>query len=98
MVLAVALSLGKVLFGWMKVPAFLKGKSDEAKLADEIDRTKDRVEAALASMDVTLHGELLAHAERVGGTLKRAGLDRDAWPLPSYVREHLHDGESGSWW
>lgn len=98
MVLAVALSLGKALFGWVKVPGFLKGRSAEAKLADEIDRTKGQVEAALADLDVSLHPELLAHAERVGGPQKRADLKREAWPLPDYVRAHLGDGESGSWW
>jgi hypothetical protein len=87
-----------MVLGQLALPGFLKGKSAEAKLADEIERTKGRVETALAALDVALHPELLAHAERVGGTQKRADLDRDAWPLPDYVRAHLGDGRSGSWW
>ncbi len=77
---------------------WLGRRTAEAKLADEIDSTKGRVETALAALEVALHPELLAHAERVGGTQKRADLDRDAWPLPEYVRGHLEDGRSGSWW
>ncbi|MEX3016294.1 hypothetical protein [Gymnodinialimonas hymeniacidonis] len=77
---------------------WLGRRSAEAKLADEIESTKSKVETALAALDVSLHPELLEHAERVGETQKRADLDRDAWPLPEYVRAHLRDGESGSWW
>ncbi len=98
MVLGIALSVGRMVLGKMAVPGFLKGKSAEAKLADEIDKTKGQVEAALAELDVRVHPELLEHAERVGGTQKRADQERDAWPLPDHVREHLRDGESGSWW
>lgn len=98
MVLGLALSVGRMVLGKVALPAILKGKSAEAKLADEIDRTKGRVEAALATLDVAVHPELLAHAERVGGTQKRADLERDAWPLPNFVRTHLGDGTSGSWW
>ncbi|MEJ6391366.1 hypothetical protein [Gymnodinialimonas ulvae] len=98
MVLGLALSVGRMVLGKVAMPGFLKGRSDEAKLADEIDRTKGQVEAALAALDVSLHPELLVHAERVGGTQTRADLDRDAWPLPDYARAHLRDGESGSWW
>lgn len=98
LVLGLALSVGRMVLGQLAVPSFLKGKSAEAKLADEIDRTKGQVEAALAALDVSVHPELLAHAERVGGTQKRADLERDAWPLPDYVRAHLEDGRSGSWW
>ncbi|MEJ6392281.1 hypothetical protein V8J82_03385 [Gymnodinialimonas sp. 2305UL16-5] len=98
LVLAVALSMGKQVLSMVGLKDLLQGKSAEAKLADEIDRTKDKVEAALAGLEVRLHPELLDHAERVGGPQKRADLDRDAWPLPDYVRAHLRDGESGSWW
>jgi hypothetical protein len=98
LVLGLAVLAGRSLFRNMSLPKILKGKSAEAKLADEIDQTKGQVEAALARIDVTLHPELLDHAEAVGVTLKRADLDRDAWPLPDYVRTHLGAKESGSWW
>jgi len=98
LVLAVALRLGRTALSAAGFSNLLKGKSAEAKLADEIDETKARVETALARIEVTVHPELLAHAERVGGPQKRADRDRDAWPLPDYVRQHLNDKESGSWW
>jgi hypothetical protein len=98
LVLAVALSLGKQVLGMLGLASVLKGRSAEAKLADEIDRTKGQVESALARIEVTLHPELYEHAYRHGLKGPRAGLDRAAWPLPDYVRAHLGDGESGSWW
>lgn len=97
LVLAIALSAGKSLLSQISMPKFLKGKSAEAKLADEIDKTKSQVEQALQRIDVALHPELAAHA-RAQGHGRASGLDRDAWPLPDYVRAHLTDGRSGSWW
>ncbi len=96
-VLAIALSAGKAILGQIATPGFLKGKSAEAKLADEIEATKGQVEAALRQIDVTIQPELNAHARGLGGAMA-SGVDREAWPLPSYVRAHLKDGESGSWW
>ncbi|MEL6532390.1 MAG: hypothetical protein AAFN09_08295 [Pseudomonadota bacterium] len=99
LVLAIATSAGKVvLTRILGLPNLLKAKSDEAKLADEIDKTKRQVESALERIEVTLHRELYDHAYRGGPAGKVSGLDRDAWPLPDYVRAHLSDGESGSWW
>ena len=97
LVLAVALSAGKAVLGRIALPKILQGKTAEAKLADEIERTQGQVEAALQRIDVTLHPELAEHARALGHG-RAAGLDRDAWPLPAYVRAHLRDGESGSWW
>ncbi|MEX0283534.1 MAG: hypothetical protein AB3N23_02890 [Paracoccaceae bacterium] len=98
LVLAVALSLGKSLLSLVSLPSFLKGRSDDAKLADEIEQMKGRVERALAGLTISLHPELYAHAYRNGPLGKMAGMDREAWPLPSFVRTHLDDGRSGSWW
>lgn len=98
LVLATALSLGRSVFGGLKMPALLRGKSDEAKLAGEIEATKKKVETALARIEVTLHPELYDHAYRDGPMGRISGLDREAWPLPAHVRQHLNDGKSGSWW
>ncbi len=98
LVLAVALSVGRKVLGDISLPRVLAGKSDEAKLADEIDRTKNKVENALAEIEITIHPELYDHAYRDGHLGKISGMDRDAWPLPSYVRAHLQDEQSGSWW
>ncbi|MEL7151748.1 MAG: hypothetical protein AAGK71_13500 [Pseudomonadota bacterium] len=98
LVLATALSIGKGVFGNVQLPKLLKGKTDEAKLQDEIDATKRKVETALERIEVTLHPELYDHAYRDGPLGKISGLDREAWPLPAHVRAHLNDGESGAWW
>ena len=98
LVLAVALSVGRRVFDGVEWPRLLRGKSAEAKLADKIDETKSRVEDALTRIDVTIHRELYDHAYRDGMLGKISGMDRDAWPLPAYVRTHLEDGQSGSWW
>ena len=98
LVLAAAMSVGKRVLGDISLPRILSGKSDEAKLADEIDRTKVKVERALAEIEITIHPELYYHAYRDGHLGKISGMDRDAWPLPDYVRAHLHDEKSGSWW
>ncbi len=98
LVLAIALSVGKKLIGEISLPRFLKSKSAEAKLADEIDRTKTLVETTLERIEITLHRELYDHAYRDGPMGKISGLDREAWPLPNYVRSHLQQGKSGAWW
>ncbi|MEM6387252.1 MAG: hypothetical protein AAF718_13560 [Pseudomonadota bacterium] len=98
LVLATALSLGKSVFGGLQMPKLLKGKTEEAKLQEEIASTKRKVETALERIEVTLHPELYDHAYRDGPLGKISGLDREAWPLPAHVRQHLHDRESGSWW
>lgn len=98
LVLAAALSIGKKVLGDISLPRILAGKSDEAKLADEIDRTKDKVEKALTEIEITIHPELYYHAYRDGHLGKISGMDRDAWPLPEFVRLHLQDQKSGSWW
>lgn len=97
-VLLVATSTGKALLGSFSLPSWLKGKSKSAKLEDEIDKTKGQVEEALRRIDVSLHRELYDHAFRDGPRGPVSGIDREAWPLPGYVRAHLGDGKSGSWW
>lgn len=97
-VLALALSVGRKLLGDFSLPKVFKGKSAESKLQNEIDETKDRVEKALMHIDVVLHPELLKHAETYGRVPSLEGLDPDAWPLPAYVRTHLTQPVSSSWW
>lgn len=98
LVLAVALSLGRQVLSLVGLGDIVKGRSAEAKLADEIDRTKGKVETALSRIEVTIHPELYAHACRHGLKGPVSGMDRAAWPLPTFVGTHLGDGESGSWW
>ena len=98
LVLAVALSIGQRVVGSLSIPKLFTGKAPEAKLADKIEDTKSRVEAALARVDVTIYPELFDHACREGRLGRIADMDRDAWPLPAFVRTHLDAGETTAWW
>lgn len=97
-VLSIALSAGNKLLETVGFSALLKGKSDGTKLREEIEKTKSQVEKALERIEITIHRELYDHAYRDGYLGKISGMDREAWPLPHYVRVHLEQGESGSWW
>lgn len=94
----VAMGAGKAFAGMLTVPAWMKGKSAEAKLEDQVDGMKGQVEAALKNIEVVMHLDLYKHAYRgmPGGPV--SGMDFDAWPLPAYVMAHFEDNESGSWW
>ena len=98
LVILVALGAGKALGSAISLPGWMKGKSAEAKLEDQVDGLKAQVEAALKNIEVTLHRDLYSHAYRgtQGGPV--SGMDFDAWPLPAYVVAHFEDKESGSWW
>ncbi|PJI92290.1 hypothetical protein BC777_1135 [Yoonia maricola] len=96
-VLLVATSAGKKIWSSLPLPSFLREKSDAEKLEASITETQGKVDAALAEMEITLHRELHDHARR-HGPVPRRNLDYDAWPLPSYVRDHLSDRTSTSWW
>ncbi|HHL21568.1 MAG TPA: hypothetical protein ENJ52_08555 [Aliiroseovarius sp.] len=98
MVLTVALVGGKAVLGSMPFPKWAKRASALTRQEEEISETKTAVEAALRSVDVTLHPELYKHAYRGALLGKNADLDREAWPLPAHVRQHLAEGKSGSWW
>lgn len=98
LLLAIALGTGKQILNLTGLAGLLRGKSDEAKLVDEFEKTRSQVEEALSDIEVTIHPELYEYAYRDGLKGKISGMDRDAWPLPAYVREHLRDAKSGSWW
>lgn len=68
------------------------------RIEDDIEETKSRVEEALTRIEIVLHGELYSHAYRNTTPGRLTGMDYQAWPLPGYVREHLSDGRSSSWW
>ncbi|KAJ55942.1 hypothetical protein ACMU_09255 [Actibacterium mucosum KCTC 23349] len=99
LVLGSALAVGGSL--WM---LFGRGKSSAKRavtaqsVGEEIEKTKSQVEDALTRIEVTVHPELHDFAWRDGPRGPIGGMDRNAWPLPDYVRAHLSDGKSGSWW
>lgn len=97
-VLLVALSAGKMVWSALPLPGFLRGKSDGEKLERSIEDTQVKVDGALAEMEVSLHPELHRHAWRGATPGPSAGMDRNAWPLPAFVAQHLDEGRSTSWW
>ncbi len=97
-VILIATGAGKALSSMFSLPSWMKGKSAEAKLEEQVDGLKSQVEAALKSIEVSLHHELYQHAYRGRQGGRTTGMDFDEWPLPSYVTQHLGDQKSGSWW
>lgn len=97
-VLLVGMSAGKMILSSLPLPNIFQEKSDETKLEDSIAQTQSKVDEALEGMEVKLHRELWSHAWRGATPGSMSGMDKDAWPLPDQVRQHLHDGKSGSWW
>ena len=97
-VLLVASSAGRVVWSALPIPRFLRGKSAAEKVENEIAETQNRVDTALAAMEVTLHKDLHRHAKRDGAQVSIQGMTRDDWPLPRFVSEHINDRKSTSWW
>ncbi|MEP5630482.1 MAG: hypothetical protein ABJP79_01220 [Tateyamaria sp.] len=98
LVLLVAMTSGKAVLSQILPTSWFGSKSDADKLDSAIQDTQSKVDLALEALVITLHPELMEHAYRDGGAGQRSKLDRDAWPLPQYVKKHLHDEKSGSWW
>ncbi|WP_299725117.1 hypothetical protein [uncultured Tateyamaria sp.] len=98
LVLLAATTTGKAVLAQILPTSWMTSRSDAQKLDAAIDETQTKVDAALGALTITLHAELMEHAFKDGGSGRRSGLERDAWPLPAYVRQHLHDGKSGAWW
>lgn len=98
LVLAIALQAGRAVLGQIRLPRMLRGKSAEARLAEEIDRTKGQVETALERIAVTLHAELYDHAFREVAAPPVREIDREAWPLPGFVRAHMGSGRNAARW
>lgn len=98
LVLLVALSAGGKVLGQILPAGWTRQKTDAQKLEDGIQETRDKVDAALGEIEITLHMDLYRHAWRGQPPGRLTGVDYDAWPLPAYVQQHLMDGTSGSWW
>ncbi|MEM1352229.1 MAG: hypothetical protein AAGF27_07780 [Pseudomonadota bacterium] len=97
-VLLVAVSAGNLVLRQILPSSWTRRKTDQQKLEDGIEETKSKVDAALETIEITLHMELYRHAWHGHPPGRLTGMDYDAWPLPNYVRVHLTDGASGSWW
>jgi hypothetical protein len=98
LVLLIALSAGNKVLEHILPESWTRRKTDTQKLEEGIEETKTKVDAALERLEVKLHMELYRHAWRGQPPGRLTGMDYDAWPLPGYVRQHLMDGTSGSWW
>ncbi|MEL6411163.1 MAG: hypothetical protein AAGK67_15900 [Pseudomonadota bacterium] len=92
LVLLIGLSAGKMVLSQVLPRGWLQGKTDEQRLEKGIDETKSKVDAALESIDITLHIELYRHAYHGQAPGRLSGMDYDAWPLPGHVRQHLQPG------
>lgn len=97
-VLLAGLGLGKMVMAQILPKGWLGGPSDARKLEEAISETQVKVDAALENLEIVLHPELYSFAYKGQPPGKLTGMDYDAWPLPDYVRAHLEDGQSGSWW
>ncbi|MCV3272490.1 hypothetical protein [Roseobacter sinensis] len=98
LVLLVAVSAGTKVLGQILPGSWTQPKTDAQKLEDGITETRSKVDEALSEIEISLHMELYRHAWRGQPPGRLTGVDYDAWPLPNYVRQHLDDGTSGSWW
>lgn len=97
-VLLVGVSAGKMVWNALPLPSLWTKKSDAAKLEQSIQDTQTKVDAALSGMAVTIHRELWTHAYKGTSPGRMTGMDKDAWPLPEFVRTHLDQETSTSWW
>lgn len=98
LVLLVAISAGNLVLSQILPNSWSRQKTDAQKLEDGIEETKSKVDTALEQIAITLHIELYRHAWRGQPPGRLTEMDYQAWPLPNYVRQHLADGTSGSWW
>ncbi|GFE51292.1 hypothetical protein So717_30450 [Roseobacter cerasinus] len=98
LVLLVAVSAGGKVLGQILPASWTRQKTDAQKLEEGITETQGKVDAALSEIEISLHMELYRHAWRGQPPGRLTGVEYDAWPLPNYVRQHLEDGTSGSWW
>lgn len=89
LLLALALNAGRGLLGHIGKAHLLSGKSDTAKLEEAIAGTQGKVDAALTEMEIRLHPDLYTHAWQGQAPGPMSGIDRNAWPLPGSVAQHL---------
>ncbi len=104
-VLYVAVTGGKMalrkagsVLGIGRLLSLSKGNDALDNVEADILEKQRVVDSALAMVNVTLHRELYVHAYRGSNPGSMTGIDHDAWPLPEYVKLHLDDGKTGSWW
>ncbi len=67
----------------------LAGRTAEEQLEDLIAEKQTVIDAALARTEITLHRDLHAQAWRGQAPGPMTGMDRDAWPLPDFIRGRL---------
>lgn len=67
----------------------LGSTSPEAELEELIEEKKAVIDAALSRIEIVLHRDLYVHAWRGQPPGPMTGMDREAWPLPAFVRERM---------
>ena len=63
----------------------------EQELEKLIAEKKSTIDEGLARIEISLHRDLYAYAWRGQRPGPMTGIDRDAWPLPGFVRERMDD-------
>lgn len=71
------------------VGRLFKRSTDSSRLEAQIEEKKAVIDAALADKRIVLHRDLYLYAHREGPAGSMAGIDLDAWPLPSFVTERM---------
>ncbi|MEM0987891.1 MAG: hypothetical protein AAGK00_03370 [Pseudomonadota bacterium] len=67
----------------------VKSATAEQELEALIDEKKEVIDEGLARLEITLHRDLWSYAWRGQRPGPITGMDRQAWPLPDFVRERL---------
>lgn len=78
--------------GWLRdstVGRAFRGKSAGAQLEAEIDKKKAVIDQGLRDIEIMLHRDLYLHAWREGPAGPMTGMNREAWPLPDFVRDRM---------
>ncbi|MEM9795146.1 MAG: hypothetical protein AAF919_01565 [Pseudomonadota bacterium] len=88
-VLLIALSAGRAVFGQLSLPGWLRRRGERERLEAAIADTQGHVDAALERVEIVLHMDLYRHAWRGARGGRLTGMDYDAWPLPASVAQYL---------
>lgn len=88
-VLWLALCTGRLLMPRIPRPRLMRGRSEAARLENDIADLRGSVDNALGRITIELHPEFQVHAIAKGGPGDPDALDHSVWPLPYSIRAHL---------
>ncbi|MEM7190398.1 MAG: hypothetical protein AAF439_12365 [Pseudomonadota bacterium] len=98
LLLYLAIAVGGTAVGdfLRRMTAIFKSRKDDPEAAQNdlealIEEKKSVIDAALSRIEISLHRDLYLHAWRGQRPGPVTGMDREAWPLPDFVRERMND-------